>query len=150
MKRLLSPLLAIGLLSASAAHSAGQTAYFADLPGQSGYRAAWSKMLKAEKQIPAWIRSARATSTPVAAARIDGKRYVYGDMCKPHDCFSHRFLGLFSQDKRQAWGLEVSLPGDAQADDAPAKRASYRWYGKPDAAQRDYLMKQLQADPNWK
>ncbi|UTH75255.1 inhibitor of vertebrate lysozyme family protein [Chromobacterium sp. IIBBL 290-4] len=152
MKILPSLALAIALGAAlpSMAEDAQAVAVFAELPAKPDYHAAWLKMLSGEKSVPRWLRAARATSSPYQAVTIDGKKYLAGDMCKPHDCFNHRFLGLFSADKQRAWGLLVTVADTPGAMEQPAKHARLRWFGNPDPAQRDYLNGQLQADPNWK
>ncbi|POZ60726.1 inhibitor of vertebrate lysozyme family protein [Chromobacterium alticapitis] len=153
MKTFAPLLLSLSLLlpaAVSASSAPAAEAVFAELASQPDYQAAWLSMLAGARQTPEWLREARAVSAPYQAASIGGKRYLAGEMCKPHDCANHRFLGLFSADKRRAMGLLVTVADTPEAMDHPAKHASYRWLGKPDKAQRDYLMKQLKQDPNWK
>ncbi|WP_153076704.1 inhibitor of vertebrate lysozyme family protein [Paraburkholderia bonniea] len=126
-------------------------AVFSELPEQKPYQAAWKAMLKNEKRVPSWISKARnATSSPYSTARIGNATYISGSMCKQHDCGNNRFLGLFSEDKRQAWGLQVTVKDTPDAVSTPSKFATYRWFGKPDAALKTYLTDQLKTDPDWK
>ncbi|AUH49558.1 lysozyme inhibitor [Chromobacterium sp. ATCC 53434] len=155
MKTLVPLLLSLSILSPAAvaapvSSAPAAEAVFAELAHQPAYQAAWMGMLAGAENTPEWLREARATSAPYRAATIAGKRYLAGEMCKPHDCAGNRFLGLFSADKRRALGLLVTVADVPEAVDHPAKYASYRWLGKPDKPQRDYLMKQLKQDPNWK
>ncbi|AXE34708.1 inhibitor of vertebrate lysozyme family protein [Chromobacterium phragmitis] len=143
-----APVQAASAASAPAATSA--EAVFAELARQPDRQAAWMSMLADAKDAPEWLREARATSAPYHSATIAGKRYLAGEMCKPHDCAYNRFYGLFSADKRRAAGLLVTVADVPEAMEQPAKHASYRWLGKPDKNQRAYLMKQLKQDPNWK
>lgn len=56
-------------------------------------------------QLPNWVRTAHATSTPVEKQTIDGVTYLQGFMCKPHDCHDNQLQMIFSQDGTKAWGL---------------------------------------------
>ncbi|QND83149.1 Vertebrate c-type lysozyme inhibitor [Chromobacterium vaccinii] len=157
MKTLAPLLLSLSILlpaapvaAAPASSAPAAEAVFAELARQPAYQAAWMSMMAAAKDAPEWLREARATSAPYHAAIIAGKRYLAGEMCKPHDCAGNRFFGLFSADKRRALGLLVTVADAPEAVDHPAKHASYRWLGKPDKEQRAYLMQQLKQDPNWK
>ncbi|CCD30234.1 conserved hypothetical protein [Candidatus Glomeribacter gigasporarum BEG34] len=71
-------------------------------------------------------------------------------MCKPHDCGNHRFYGVFSEDKKRAWGLLVTVKDTDNAILHPSQYATDRWLGKPDQPIKAHLMGQLKADPNWK
>ena len=146
----LLPLLLLPLLSPAPARAGdAATAVFAELPAQPAYHAAWQTMLAGEKKVPRWVSRARATSSPYQAASIDGQNYLAGEMCKPHDCSANRFYGVFRADKRQAWGLLVTVADVPDAVEHPARHARYRWFGKPGAKIKAYLNDQLKADPNW-
>ncbi|OHX14882.1 lysozyme inhibitor [Chromobacterium sphagni] len=147
----LLPILLFPLLSAPPARAGDTaTAVFAELPAQPAYHAAWQTMLAGEKKVPRWLSQARATSAPYHPVRIKDKDYLAGEMCKPHDCSASRFYGMFGADKRQAWGLLVTVADAPDAMEHPARHAHYRWFGKPSAKLKAYLNDQLKADPNWK
>src|SRR5260363_392998 len=71
-------------------------------------------------------------------------------MCKPHDCGNHRFYGVFSEDKKRAWGLLVTVKDTDNAILHPSQYATDRWLGKPDQPIKAHLMGQLKADQNGK
>src|SRR5260363_155491 len=66
-------------------------------------------------------------------------------MCKPHDCGNHRFYGVFSEDKKRAWGLLVTVKDTDNAILHPSQYATDRWLGKPDQPIKAHLMGQLKA-----
>src|SRR5260364_409698 len=84
------------------------------------------------------------------AYRTAWQNLFNGEMCKPHDCGNHRFYGVFSEDKKRAWGLLATVKDTDNAILHPSQYATDRWLGKPDQPIKAHLMGQLKADPNWK
>lgn len=109
---------------------------FADLVARKDYRHAWRQMFKEHPQVPSWIARADGVSAPYSRVRIDGREYIVGSLCKPHDCMSNRFYGALASDKQHAWGVLVTAVENA---DASGEMVKYRWFGEPPAAIQAYL-----------
>ncbi|CNH02066.1 inhibitor of vertebrate lysozyme family protein [Yersinia pekkanenii] len=124
----------------------------ADLLQQPVYKNSWQKMVKGQKNLPAWARKGVGTSAPYEVINWEGQPYKVGRICKPHDC-SYNFMWVaFSQDKKQvwqAWGMRVSVADKPQAINNPSQFATYQWLGRPNESVQALLKKQLQQDPNW-
>src|SRR5260364_403914 len=117
---------------------------------RTAYRTAWQNLFKGEKQVPVWVRQARGTSSPYVRVRIAGKHYISGEMCKPHDCGNHRFYGVFSEDKKRAWGLLVTVKDTDNAMVHPNQVLTDRLLCKPDHPSKAQLIGRLRMYPNWK
>lgn len=138
------------LLSVSSWSFAQQTLTTAELVQQPQYKSSWQKMIKGQKNLPAWARKGAGTSAPPEWAEWDGKKYQVGNICKPHDCASHFLLVAFSEDKKRAWGVRISVEDKPEALETPSQFATYQWLGQPDERMKNLLMAQLEKDPNWK
>lgn len=149
-KKNLHCLLLGALLSVSTWSFAQQVPTTAELIQQPVYKTSWQKMIKGQKNLPAWARKGAGTSAPAEWVEQAGKKYQIGSICKPHDCASHFLLVAFSDDKKQAWGVRVSVEDKPEALEAPSKFAQYQWLGQPDEAMKALLIAQLEKDPNWK
>lgn len=55
--------------------------------------------------LPPWVSELKATSVPVEKISIDGKPYLLGHLCKPHDCAAYQLEVLFTPDGHTAWGF---------------------------------------------
>lgn len=124
----------------------------ADLLQQPVYKNSWQKMVKSQKNLPAWARKGVGTSAPYEVINWEGQQYKVGRICKPHDC-SYNFMWVaFSKDKKQvwqAWGMRVSVEDKPEAINTPSKFATYQWLGRPSERVQALLKKQLEQDPNW-
>ncbi|HDL8286777.1 TPA: inhibitor of vertebrate lysozyme family protein [Yersinia enterocolitica] len=124
----------------------------ADLLQQPVYKNSWQKMVKSQKNLPAWARKGVGTSAPYAVINWEGQQYKVGRICKPHDCSNNFMWVAFSRDEKQvwqAWGMRVSVDDKPEALDAPSKFATYQWLGRPSESIQAMLKKQLEQDPNW-
>ncbi|CNK23934.1 inhibitor of vertebrate lysozyme family protein [Yersinia alsatica] len=124
----------------------------ADLLQQPVYKNSWQKMVKSQKNLPAWARKGVGTSGPYEVINWEGQQYKVGRICKPHDCSNNFMWVAFSRDKKQswqAWGMRVSVDDKPQALDNPSQFATHQWLGRPDEKVQAMLKQQLQQDPNW-
>jgi hypothetical protein len=55
--------------------------------------------------LPPWVSALKATSVPVEKTSIDGKPYLLGHLCKPHDCAAYQMEVVFTPDGHKAWGF---------------------------------------------
>lgn len=86
---------------------------------------AWKNLMAGHKQLPAWIKDGKGVSSPCAEVTVDGKTYIVGDMCEPHNCAGHIFVAVFSKDYKQAWGLRAVQGYEANA------KSTEEWFGNP-------------------
>ncbi|EKN4189950.1 inhibitor of vertebrate lysozyme family protein [Yersinia enterocolitica] len=124
----------------------------ADLLQQPVYKNSWQKMVKSQKNLPAWARKGVRTSAPYEVINWEGQQYKVGRICKPHDCSNNFMWVAFSRDEKQvwqAWGMRVSVDDKPEALDAPSQFATYQWLGRPSESIQAMLKKQLGQDPNW-
>lgn len=122
----------------------------ADLLQQPVYKNSWQKMVKSQKNLPAWARKGVGTSAPYEVINWEGQQYKVGRICKPHDCSNHFMWVAFSQDKKQvwqAWGMRVSVDNKPEALDNPSKFATYQWLGRPSESAQAMLEKAIRARP---
>lgn len=86
----------------------------ADLPVTAEFAAQpqFAPAYHAMSTLPSWISELKATSVPVEKTTIDGKPYLLGHLCKPHDCAAYQMEVLFTPDGHKAWGfLSVKTQG---------------------------------------
>lgn len=139
------------VLSGTAAAADATPATFSSLLAQPDYHVAWKRMIAPENRVPTWLARANGPSAPHTHVRIDGKSYIFGSMCKRHACATNQFFGVFDESKRKAWGMLVTVSDAPGAVTKPNKYARYRWFGKPDARIKGYLLQeQLKQNPDWK
>lgn len=148
MHRLSRALTLALLLGASAAPALAADTYTADLLASPDFQSPWQQATQGVKGLPKWVRTGNGTSTPLAP--VAGTPYQGGSVCKPHDCSNHYVQLLADTQAKRVWGVLVDLPDTEAARDTPSKFARYTWLGEPDEAMKAALMKQVQADPNWK
>lgn len=75
----------------------------ADLLQQPVYKNSWQKMVKSQKNLPAWARKGVGTSAPYEVINWEGQQYKVGRICKPHDCSNNFMWVAFSRDEKQVW-----------------------------------------------
>lgn len=82
-------------------------AWAEDLPNTADMvqRPNFSKAYHAMTELPEWVSKAAAVSTPMGNVTFNGKAYLVGHLCKPHDCADNQLEIMFSHDGAQAWGL---------------------------------------------
>lgn len=98
MKKL--PLMALAICLATPAF-AQSTQTAADMANSAKYHHAYQSMT----QLPEWVVKAAGTSVPTETLKQNGKTYVVGHLCKPHDCADHQLDVVFTEDGKAAWGL---------------------------------------------
>lgn len=123
--RLFPALFAFTILEAATAATPPTTA---ELTGKDGFRQAYQAMLT----FPSWVTTARATSVPVSNFSLDGKSYIMGHMCRPHNCAAEQLEVVFAKDHSAAWGL-LSIKGETSLKQS--------FLGAPDAAMQKALLK---------
>ncbi|MCP1241833.1 hypothetical protein GOB86_04460 [Acetobacter lambici] len=123
-------LLLLSALSVATPALAAEFPVTAQFAAQPAFAPAYHGM----STLPAWVSELKATSVPVEKTSIDGKPYLLGHMCKPHDCAAYQLEVLFTPDGRKAWGfLSVvsngglyQMPlGDPSAPVLAALRSAY-------------------------
>ncbi|WP_082136571.1 Ivy family c-type lysozyme inhibitor [Pseudomonas psychrophila] len=92
------------------ATTASAESYLYEIAKQEPYKTAYKEMLS----FPEWVSNAQGTSTPIERVTADGKRYMLGHMCKPHDCADHQLSVVFSADGKQSWGLLATRSADGK------------------------------------
>ncbi|MCH4092824.1 MAG: inhibitor of vertebrate lysozyme family protein [Acetobacter peroxydans] len=82
-------------------------AWAEDLPytADMAQRPNFSKAYHTMTELPEWVSKAAAVSTPMGNIMFNGKAYLVGHLCKPHDCADNQLEVIFSRDGAQAWGL---------------------------------------------
>ncbi|MCX2561806.1 Ivy family c-type lysozyme inhibitor [Acetobacter farinalis] len=98
MKKLSFMLLAVCVATPAFAQSTQTTS---DLAKTVKYRPAYHAMT----QLPEWVTKAAAVSVPTKTLTQDGRTYLIGHLCKPHDCADHQLDVVFSADGKTTWGL---------------------------------------------
>ncbi|MFT9425279.1 MAG: Ivy family c-type lysozyme inhibitor [Acetobacter syzygii] len=91
-------LSALGLATPAFADELPVTAEFAAQPK-------FAPAYHAMSTLPPWVSGLKATSVPVEKTSIDGKPYLLGHMCKPHDCADYQLEVIFTPDGHKAWGF---------------------------------------------
>ena len=119
------------------------------LASHPDYQQAWRDVLEDESRLPEWVINLSGVAPPMLAVADGGDKYLVGQICEAHNCFSQRLYAAFTWDKDKAYALLVQVPAGLPLDRAPSEHASLRWLGKPDEAVKKLLTEQLQADPNW-
>ncbi|MFE8874544.1 Ivy family c-type lysozyme inhibitor [Acetobacter persici] len=127
MKKLPFMMLAFCLATPAFAQS---TQTSADLANTAHYRHAYQSMTT----LPEWVTRAAATSSPAETLKQNGKTYLVGHLCKPHDCADNQLDVVFSDKDKATWGLLsrrygktlYQMPlGEPDADTLAALTASY-------------------------
>lgn len=75
--------------------------YTADMMQRPNFSKAYHAMV----ELPEWVSKAAAVSTPMGNITFNGKSYLVGHLCKPHDCADNQLEIMVSHDGAQAWGL---------------------------------------------
>ncbi|WP_081467297.1 Ivy family c-type lysozyme inhibitor [Burkholderia ambifaria] len=123
---------------------------FAALLNESPYHHAWQQMLTDEAQVPSWLAQGKAISSPYMRRHSDGRAYIAGSMCKPHDCADNQFWGIFDEHAAHAWGVLITA-SDASSHVATTHpdMLRFRWFGHPDKATRTALLNLWKTGPQW-
>lgn len=136
MKKL--PFMALALCLATPAF-AQSTQTTADLVNTVKYHHAYQTMT----ELPDWVTKASAVSVPTETLKQDGKSYLTGHLCKPHDCADHQLDVVFSEDGKAIWGLLsrrygktlYQMPlGEPNAETLAVLTASYHKHNPDDPA----------------
>lgn len=121
----------------------------AQVMAQTDYQSVWRQTVQGEQGLPAWVRSGQGTSAPPQTLSWQGKDYLVGSVCQPHNCGNQQLFVVFSADRRHAWGLRVMLPDSEAAMLHPSRYARFQWLGKPDKTIQALLMHQVEGQPDW-
>ncbi len=124
-----TPILVLGCLFAVSACTASKKINNDPIKEREAYIPAQFELIKGEKNVPEWLLQGGGTSTGFDPVIIQETSYVYGEVCKPHDCASNRFLIIFKPDKTPVAGLLVTVKDAPEAVNNPQKYASFRRFG---------------------
>jgi len=67
--------------------------------------AAWRAILPAAYQKVAWVARFEVTAGLMERIRLDGRTFIVGSVCKPHDCGFNQVAFLIAADGSSASGL---------------------------------------------
>jgi len=126
----LSALCLISVLIGGSAFAADE--YLFDTLKKPAYRKVWNAMLAKEKNIPHWLtvfsRNYDAPATPVQTVTVDGKAYLSGYVCMPHNCPDNALAVMFGEKAASVTAVLV-------------ENGKQRYFGKPGEAMRAALDK---------
>jgi hypothetical protein len=126
----LSALCLFGALVGGSAFAADE--YLFDTLKKPAYRKVWNAMLAKEKNIPHWLtvfsRNYDAPATPVETVTVDGKTYLSGYVCMPHNCPDNALAVMFGEKGSSIVGVLID-------------NREVRYFGAPDAAMKAALDK---------
>lgn len=100
-------------------------------------RQVWHAAVPPELRRQAWLYGLHGTAGEIGIVPIDGRRYITGSICKPHDCGPHMAAWLIALDHSRAAGVL-----DLNPDRAHGPR-HFRFFGDPNGAERDQLLASL-------
>jgi hypothetical protein len=100
-------------------------------------RRAWHAAVPADLRRQAWLYGLHGTAGEVSVVSIDGRRYLTGNVCKPHDCGMHMAAWLIALDHSRAAGVL-----DLNPDRSHGPR-HFRFFGQPTAAEQEQLLASL-------
>ncbi len=102
-----------------------------DLPKQNpAALAAVQKILPARLKSVGWIYRLQGTASEMTAEVLDGKDYLGGMVCKPHDCGDNKFAFLAARDGSRA---------SAALRSRELSHGKTEYFGQPSAAERTKL-----------
>jgi hypothetical protein len=122
----------IGALGGARAQTPPFT-YLFDLLKQPAFHQSFDRLFEGQANVDGWIREFEETrngvASPIEQRTIGQTPYVLAEVCKPHNCPNSVLRVLFSKDGTQASAVLIT-PKDK------------RWFGSPDAAEKQQLLKQ--------
>ena len=135
MRRVVLPF--VGLIAASAAPAQEiETAHTLHARRPQAFLAYQAVLPKGYENDP-WVQILDGTSEPISLVRRDGKEYVVGFSCKPHDCSANALAFMAARDGSRA---VVVLKSDERTD------GRVEVYGRSTAEERR-LLKEILAIP---
>lgn len=104
--------LAAPLAAQAAADNSKQPAVdLSKYTSEMAQKPVFSTAYRSMAALPAWVRTGRGTASPTLTQTIEGKPYLVGHLCEPHNCAQNQFEVVFSENGKQAWGLLSSRRG---------------------------------------
>lgn len=99
-------------------------------------RGVWHAAVPPAMRRQAWLYGLHGTAGEMGIVPIDGRRYLTGLICKPHDCGPHNAAYLIALDNSRAVGA---------LDLNPSRRGPRRelFFGRPTPAERAQLLASL-------
>ena len=94
---------------------------------------AWQTLVPSDFRRAPWIFRLDGTAGPMDTVSVHGRVFLYGSVCKPHDCAGNFVAFLLAKDGGEAFG-------ELSSDTLGAKN---RYFGTPDAEVRGLLDKLL-------
>lgn len=109
------------------------------LAGSAQARRVWHTVVPPAMRRQAWLYGLHGTASEIHAVTVDGRRYLTGSVCKPHDCGGHSAAYLIALDHSRAAGAI-----DLNPDRSHGPR-HFRVFGQPTAAEQEQLLASLYA-----
>lgn len=133
MRRIIAS--ALVLISLAAAPALAAQPYPHDLPRMAPRAfAAWKAATPAAYRGVGWIANFSGVGLgPVESHRIEGREWLVGSVCKPHDCGDNAVAFALAADGAAAYGLLRAV----------TPRADFVTFGAPPPALRALLMQRL-------
>ena len=100
-------------------------------------RRAWHAVVPRDLRRQAWLYGLHGTAGEVSVVTIGNRRYLTGNVCKPHDCGPHMAAWLIALDNSRAAGAL-----DLNPDRSHGPR-HFRVFGHPNAAEQEQLLASL-------
>ena len=136
LQQLLAIAVTIAMTIAALGSAHAQTppfTYLFDLLKQPTFHQSFDRLFEGQMNVDGWIREFEKTrngvASPIEQRSIGQTAYVLAEVCKPHDCPNSVLRVLFSKDGTQASAVLIT-PKDK------------RWFGSPDVAEKQQLLKQ--------
>ena len=102
-------------------------------------RRVWHAVVPREMRRQSWLYGLHGTAGEINVVAVDGRRYLTGNVCKPHDCGPHSAAWLIALDHSRAAGAI-----DLNPDRRHGPR-HFRVFGSPTAAEQEQLLASLYA-----
>jgi hypothetical protein len=106
------------------------------LAGSPPMRQIWHDAVPPAMQGEAWLYDLHGTAGPLGVIPINGRRYLTGLVCKPHDCGPHNAAFLIALDNSRAAGAFDITPSGRRP-----RHASF--FGSPTPAEQAELLATL-------
>jgi|GEM_PF-2499296 len=100
-------------------------------------RRVWHAAVPRDLRRQAWLYGLHGTAGEVSVVTIGNRRYLTGNVCKPHDCGPHMAAWLIALDHSRAAGAL-----DLNPDRSHGPR-HFRVFGQPNAAEQEQLLASL-------
>ena len=77
------------------------------------YVSLWNSLFENEENVDDWLKNYAewqdGPSSPGEDVIIDGRKYLIRNVCEAHNCGSNYFVVAFSEDAKEALGLQIHM-----------------------------------------